>query len=232
MRDDKGRWKKGGVSYFKGKTHSDEAKMRLSLSHTGKRLTEEHKRKISLGCKGKGAKPKIKKICKCGKIFFVKPSLERVQSCSFRCRQLGKISKDKFSKMGAKGSKERWKNHIKVKRNYYESTKKWRTENRERLYFLKRRREIKKKTNGNHSLIEWELLKEYYNYMCLCCKKTEPEIKLTEDHIIPISKGGSNNIDNIQPLCLSCNSKKFTKIISYLPSSTNNLIYTEKGLVN
>ncbi len=68
---------------------------------------------------------------------------------------------------------------------------------------------------GEHSLKEWQALKEKYNYMCLCCKKQEPFIKLTEDHIIPLSCGGSNNIDNIQPLCGSCNSQKHTSIIDY-----------------
>lgn len=52
-----------------------------------------------------------------------------------------------------------------------------------------------------------------YNYSCLRCNKKD--IELTIDHIIPLSKGGSNNIDNIQPLCRSCNSLKGTKVIDY-----------------
>lgn len=51
-------------------------------------------------------------------------------------------------------------------------------------------------------------MKARYDYTCLRCGKREPEIMLTPDHIIPVVKGGSSDISNIQPLCGPCNSAK------------------------
>jgi hypothetical protein len=84
-----------------------------------------------------------------------------------------------------------------------------------KLYLNNRRRAKKKNAEGSHTFGEWVLLKKQYGYTCPCCGRKEPDIVLTEDHIIPLSQGGSDYIENIQPLCRSCNSSKYTKIIKY-----------------
>jgi 5-methylcytosine-specific restriction endonuclease McrA len=88
-----------------------------------------------------------------------------------------------------------------------------RMENKDYVSWMKNKRN-RDKIEG-HTFGEWKLLKKQNNYICPCCKKSEPKIKLTEDHIIPLSKGGSDSIDNIQPLCRHCNFVKHTRIIRY-----------------
>lgn len=51
-----------------------------------------------------------------------------------------------------------------------------------------------------------------FGKVCLCCGTTE---NISLDHIKPIHKGGLNELDNLQPLCKSCNSRKGIQIIDY-----------------
>lgn len=98
----------------------------------------------------------------------------------------------------------------------YERNKNWVMKNRNRKYFINLRREARLYgAKGSHTFEEWIELAKFYNFMCLCCKRGVPEVVLTQDHIIPISKGGSDYIDNIQPLCRGCNSRKRVDTIDY-----------------
>lgn len=75
------------------------------------------------------------------------------------------------------------------------------------------RRARRKAAPGKFTPNEWRSLCEFYQNTCLCCGANDK--LLTPDHVIPLSKNGSNDINNIQPLCLSCNLKKGRKIIDY-----------------
>lgn len=76
------------------------------------------------------------------------------------------------------------------------------------------RRARLRNAEGKFTQSEWEELKIKSNYACCFCNKSEPTIKLTIDHIIPLAKGGNNYISNIQPLCGSCNSSKKDKVVA------------------
>lgn len=66
-------------------------------------------------------------------------------------------------------------------------------------------RAIKLGLTEHFGTLEWMRLCLKYDYKCLCCGKVAT---LSPDHIIPLSKGGTNTIDNIQPLCFPCNMSK------------------------
>lgn len=59
------------------------------------------------------------------------------------------------------------------------------------------------------------LVFERDNYTCQICGKTLKDgVKLEVDHIIPVSRGGSDNLNNLQTLCFDCNREKSDKILN------------------
>lgn len=149
----KSAFKKGHISWNKGKSWDEKTRKRISEVQIGKKASEITKKKMSESHKG-----------------------------------------DKSYN---------WKGGISKTRAY-------------NSIYKKRHRARKRNAEGSHTLGEWETLKIQYGFICPCCKLQEPIIKLTEDHIIPLSKGGSDYIENIQPLCQRCNSIKNTKIINFV----------------
>jgi 5-methylcytosine-specific restriction endonuclease McrA len=48
-------------------------------------------------------------------------------------------------------------------------------------------------------------------FQCAVCGASGAGVSLEVDHIVPWSKGGSNNMDNLQTLCFKCNRGKGQK---------------------
>lgn len=126
--------------------------------------------------------PCIKKCIQCGKRFTVRPArINTAKYCSYSCK-----AKHKPVRL------THGKSHTPEYKRFYCNT----------------RRALKRNADGSHTIEEWTITKRNFNFMCVNCGAGEPEIKLTRDHIIPLSRGGSDYISNIQPLCKKCNSIK------------------------
>lgn len=69
-------------------------------------------------------------------------------------------------------------------------------------------RAVKYGSGGRHSDKQWLALLGLCEGKCVKCGSIED---ITRDHVVPLTLGGSDNIDNIQPLCRPCNSQKLNK---------------------
>ena len=56
---------------------------------------------------------------------------------------------------------------------------------------------------------EWRAILESYGGRCAYCGSPGR----TQDHVVPISRGGTHTADNVVPACRSCNSRKRDKIL-------------------
>ena len=113
-----------------------------------------------------------------------------------------------------------------LKRDYYERnreevisrSKKWTDDNTEKVKAAKannrrKRRAAKNASGGHFTVEEFDALCSIYGYACLGCGATDRVLEA--DHVVPLTKGGSDEISNIQPLCGECNRRKFTAVIDF-----------------
>ena len=95
---------------------------------------------------------------------------------------------------------------------------------------VKMRKHMKRANGGSYTLEEWRTMCLLVGGRCVKCGQIAD---LTVDHIIPVSVGGSNDISNLQPLCMSCNSIKGTEIFDYRPLTLiGSMTLEQRGLTN
>lgn len=87
----------------------------------------------------------------------------------------------------------------------------WQKENSKQFYANtgSRHRAQKLGAIANFGLAQWEHLKALFGHRCAYCHQQLSSLE--QDHVRPLSKGGSHTTDNIVPACRSCNARKSAK---------------------
>lgn len=203
--------KKGCIPWNKGIPMSEESKAKVSKSKKGSIAWNKGikvpstSEKMKGNTNGRGNKGRVMSkewITKLSLAKLGKPSNRRdwhpteEQKLKISLALIGTVLSEERKEKNRQGQYRRHRNLVKD-------------------YKIGTRYERQAKNGGFHTKKEWETLKRVSNFTCLRCKQKEPNIKLTRDHIVPVLLGGKSDIKNIQPLCRSCNSKKYLQSIKY-----------------
>lgn len=123
-----------------------------------------------------------------------------------------RANNEKFRTNGiAQKSAKNWRDNNKDKISVY--NKEYKKQHPEKRTESERKRRARKfGCQGNISSGLWIRILDFYGNKCLCCGSIE---NITQDHVVPLSKGGTHTFDNVQPLCGHCNSSKNSKTIDY-----------------
>lgn len=112
----------------------------------------------------------------------------------------------------AEAAKERGRKRYKEKKEVIAAKcKEWWRSNPEKIREITQRRRAKKLGAKICDLTnkQWNDIKLAYEMRCVYCGNILKN--LTQDHLVPLSKGGDHTMTNIVPACRPCNSKKRDK---------------------
>lgn len=98
-------------------------------------------------------------------------------------------------------------------RKWRDREQKWIKNNRDKKRAAYKRWYAKKRGSSGDGITaeNWENIKDIWGSRCAYCANQNAE--LTQDHVIPLSRGGQHEIGNVVPSCKSCNSSKGNKLL-------------------
>lgn len=140
---------------------------------------------------------------RCGTEF--ERSHPRYRYCSARCQHRTASSRQRLK--DPQRERERWRAwYRRNKEKVIAYVRAWRRENPDRVaQYERRRRAARLGTTAAHTLDDVLALFEAYEWRCGYCGSGG---RLTIDHLVPLSRGGSDASDNLMPACIGCNSSK------------------------
>lgn len=135
---------------------------------------------------------------------FIKPTLPSI----FNKKEYRKQYFDLHKKEELKRIIE-WGRNNKDKRKVAKD--KWRAKNKPLTNFLTRMYNYRRK--GAKGYATPKQVKELYDKYLGLCAYCNLNVANSLDHIVPLVRGGSNDIENLAPACISCNSSKGDKLL-------------------
>lgn len=109
--------------------------------------------------------------------------------------------------------------YVENKQKYRDACNRYRVTERGRIkmFCVNTKRRDALKTAGEFTNIEWKHTVDAFDRKCAYCGDVWEHI----DHIVPLSKGGTNTIDNVAPACAQCNlSKNAAYLEEWYPKQT------------
>lgn len=207
-----------------------ESRCIICAKKRGKKYRETHKPQIlEAQRRHRGNKPR-KSVVKCDNGIWFKhcPSCDRwlefekffpdarlKHGISVYCRFCYKVRFHRWRKLSSKSQYMRQLYGI-GEREWYLLTTKIASEN-------KRAKELG--LDGFFTVPEFIKLCEHFGFRCIHPEHWEVLTleQLGPDHVIPVSRGGSNKIDNIQPMCFPHNREKQAQTIDYRPQAEERI---------
>jgi len=137
-------------------------------------------------------------------------SIYKKQYCKIHAEEIKESNKKYNTEHEAEQREQRRKNYIKNPEKIINRTKRYREKNLDKYcVYSQNRRALKLLLPHTLTTQQWDNIKQAFDNKCAYCGKQLP---LTQEHFIPLSKGGEYTNNNVIPSCQSCNSSKGNKL--------------------